>query len=152
PPRHRCRRASPPCLDHRPAPTEEDLVSNAYETFTRRHLAAVRRLLTAAHLYVLTLPAATVLAVLTGHTLLAVIGVLALNGLYATGYATAAHRGRDQVAQARRDPLTGLPNRAPADDMLAHATRTGTPVTVALADVDGLHMINHNLGMAAGDQ
>src|SRR5690348_17493364 len=28
----------------------------------------------------------------------------------------------------------------------------GTPVTVALADVDGLHMINRNLGMAAGDQ
>jgi diguanylate cyclase (GGDEF)-like protein len=123
-----------------------------FDTLARRHLAALRRLLTVAHLYVLTLPAATVLAVLTGHTLLAVLGVLALLGLYGAGYATATHRSRDQVAQARRDPLTGLPNRALADEMLAHATHTHTPVTVALADVDGLHMINGNLGMAAGDQ
>ncbi len=127
-------------------------MSHVFDTVTRRHPALVRRLLTAAHLYVLTVPAATILALLAGHTVLAVVGVFALIGLYATGYATAAFRGRDHVAAARRDPLTGLPNRAPADEMLAHATRTGTPVTVALADVDGLHMINRNHGMAAGDQ
>ncbi|WP_432830836.1 GGDEF domain-containing protein [Dactylosporangium sp. CA-092794] len=128
-------------------------MSNTFATcFAQRRPASVRRLLTVAHLAVLTLPAATILAVLTGHTLLAVLGVLALIGLYGTGYATAAYRGRDQVAQARRDPLTGLPNRALADEMLDRATRTGTPVTVALADVDGLHMVNRNLGLAAGDQ
>jgi diguanylate cyclase (GGDEF)-like protein len=127
-------------------------VSNTFDSFARRHPTAVQRILTVAHLYVLTLPALTVLAAVTGHTVPTVVGILAMIGLYGTGYATAAHRNRDQVAQARRDPLTGLPNRAVADHMLAHATRTGTPVTVVLADVDGLHMINRNLGMAAGDQ
>lgn len=126
-------------------------MSHAFDTFARRHPAAVHRILTIAHLWVPTLPAATILAVLAGHTVLAVLGVLALISLYSTGYATAANRTRDLVDQARRDPLTGLPNRALADDMLTHATIAGTPVTVALADVDGLHMINHNLGMAAGD-
>jgi diguanylate cyclase (GGDEF)-like protein len=127
-------------------------VSNTFDSVASRHPAAVRRILTVAHLYVLTLPALTVLAAVTGHTVATVAGILAMIGLYGTGYATAAHRNRDQVAQARRDPLTGLPNRAAADDMLTHATRTGTPVTVVLADVDGLHMINRSLGMAAGDQ
>ena len=127
-------------------------MSNTFDNLTSRHPAAVRRILTVAHLYVLTLPALAVLAAVTGHTVPTVAGILAMIGLYGTGYATAAHRNQGQVAQARRDPLTGLPNRAAAEDMLAHATRTGTPVTVALADVDGLHMINRNLGMAAGDQ
>jgi diguanylate cyclase (GGDEF)-like protein len=127
-------------------------MSHDYDTFARHRPAVVRRILTVAHLWVLTLPAATVLSTLTGHTVLTVLGALALISLYPLGYATAAIRGRDQIAQARRDPLTGLPNRALADEMLADATRTGTPVTVALADVDGLHMMNINLGMAGGDQ
>ncbi|WP_433304270.1 diguanylate cyclase domain-containing protein [Actinoplanes sp. CA-030573] len=63
------------------------------------------------------------------------------------------HRQRLQhaVAQARTDPLTGLPNRALADELIAHADRSGSAVTVALIDINGLHMVNGNLGHAAGD-
>jgi len=39
-----------------------------------------------------------------------------------------------------------------ADQALDAATRDATPITVALADIDGLHAINMNLGLAAGDQ
>jgi hypothetical protein len=108
-------------------------VSNTFDTFARRRPAAVRRLLTAAHLYVLTLPAVTVLVVLTGHTLLAVLGVLALIGLYGTGYATAAYRSRVQVAQARRDPLTaGVAwPPAPGDDLI--------PLLLSVADTHTLY-------------
>ncbi len=131
-------------------------MSNAFDTFAHQHPTATRRALTVAHLYVLTLPGATVLAAITGHTVLTVIGVFAAIGFYAIGYAAAAHRStrrtREQVAQARRDPLTGLPNRAIADEMLAEATRTGAAMTVALVDIDGLHMVNTNFGHAAGDQ
>ncbi len=39
-----------------------------------------------------------------------------------------------------------------ADQRLDAATRDATPITVALADIDGLHAINMNLGLAAGDR
>ena len=104
-------------------------MSTTFDTFTQRHPAAIRRLLTLAHLYVMTLPAATIAAALTGHTVATLIGIFALIGCYPTGYATAAHRytqrSRDLVAQARRDPLTGLPNRAVADQILTDATDAG---------------------------
>src|SRR5262249_41660853 len=58
----------------------------------------------------------------------------------------------EQVADARRDPLTGLPTRAVADQLLEQATRDGTAMTVALADIDGLHAVNMTRGQAAGDQ
>src|SRR5439155_7684627 len=92
----------------------------------------------------------------TGHLVLAEIGVFASVLFYATGYAIAAachgRQLRAAVAEARRDPLTGLPTRAVADQVLDAATRDATPITVALADIDGLHAINTNLGLAAGDQ
>ena len=113
---------------------------------------AARRILTLANLYALTVPAATMAALVTGHTLLAIIGVLACTGCYAAGYTVAALRLRDEVAQARTDPLTGLPNRALADEMLDQTTRSGAAITVALIDVNGLHTINANPGHAAGDQ
>jgi diguanylate cyclase (GGDEF)-like protein len=88
-------------------------------------------------------------AIEAGHRLTAVILLLA-------GYAASAvwHRWRCRaaVAEARRDPLTGLPNRAPADEALARATHNHAPMTVALIDVDGLHALNASLGHAAGDQ
>jgi diguanylate cyclase (GGDEF)-like protein len=56
------------------------------------------------------------------------------------------------VRAAQRDRLTGLDTRAVADDLLDTATREGTPVTVALIDLDGLHAINRQLGHAGGDQ
>jgi diguanylate cyclase (GGDEF)-like protein len=131
-------------------------VSTVFDRFAQRRPAAARRVLSVATLAVLTVPAATILAIVTGRVMLAEIGVFASILFYATGYATAAARCRRQlraaVAEARRDPLTGLPTRAVADHMLDAATRDATPITVALADIDGLHAINLNLGHAAGDQ
>jgi diguanylate cyclase (GGDEF)-like protein len=129
---------------------------NPLDTFADRHPAVTRATLTVAHVAVVTVPAATILAVTTGHTGLAIAGVFAGIGFYATGYAAAAlrhlRRIREEVARARRDPLTGLPNRAVADETLADAARAGAPMTVALIDVDGLNMINSSVGHAGGDQ
>jgi diguanylate cyclase (GGDEF)-like protein len=131
-------------------------VSTVFDRFAQRRPAAARRVLSVATLAVLTVPAATILAIVTGRLVLAEFGVFASILFYATGYADAAVRHRRQlhaaVAEARRDPLTGLPTRAMADEVLDAATRDATPITVALADIDGLHAINLNLGHAAGDQ
>ena len=129
---------------------------NVFDRFTHRRPAAARWVLSVATLAVLTVPAATILAIVTGHRFLAEIGVFASILSYGTGYASAAARHgrqlRAAVAEARRDPLTGLPTRAVADEVLDAATRDAIPITVALADIDGLHAINLNLGHAAGDQ
>jgi len=131
-------------------------VSGTVETFAERYPVAADRILAAAITGVLLLPAIAILAIVTGHLPAAVIIVLVNCGAYAVGYAAAAtrHRQRCQAAvtEARRDPLTGLPNRAPVDDMLDAATRDRTPMSVALIDVDGLHAVNASLGHAAGDQ
>jgi len=131
-------------------------VSNVFDNYAQRRPAAARRILATATLAVLTVPAASMLALVTGRTALAAVGVFASIGFYAAGYSSAAvgygRRLRAAVAEARRDPLTGLPTRAVADQRLDAATRDGTPITVALADIDGLHAINMNLGLAAGDQ
>jgi diguanylate cyclase (GGDEF)-like protein len=138
-------------------------MSHPLQTFADRHPAATGTILTLAHLGVLTVPAVTILAAITGHTGLTIVGVFAGIGLYATGYAAAAmryrQRTRQEIAQARReaararqDPLTRLPNRAVADATLAEATRAGAAMTVALIDVDGLNMVNHSVGHAGGDQ
>jgi len=130
-------------------------VSTVFDTFAEHHPAAAGRILAAATVCVVLLPAVTIAAIVTGHTVLAQLGVFAAIASYATGYLAAAlrygQRTRAAVAEARRDPLTGLPTRAVADHMLAAATRDRIPVTVALADIDGLHAIN-TLGLAAGDQ
>jgi diguanylate cyclase (GGDEF)-like protein len=58
--------------------------------------------------------------------------------------------------QATHDPLTGLPNRAALDFLLkkalAHASRTGAELTVALLEVEGLRTLNQDCGRDAGDQ
>lgn len=124
-----------------------------FDSRTQRHPTATRLSLT---LGALVLTNATVLAVLTGHTALTAIGIAAFLGTYLSGYSTAAHRYQQRlahkVAEARKDPLTGLPNRALADEMLDAASRAGASMTVALIDINGLHTINGNLGLAAGDQ
>jgi len=126
------------------------------DTFVERHPVAADRVVAAATVGVLLLPAAIILAVLSGHQLLAQAAALASAGSYAVGYTAAAiryrRRCRAAVAEARRDPLTGLPNRAVADAMLIAATANRTRMTVALIDVDGLHAVNASLGHAAGDQ
>ena len=131
-------------------------LQQAVRRCARRWPATVHAVLAAAHTTVLTTPALTIAAIITGHTALAVAGGFASILCYATGYHTAALRYTQRlhaaVAAARRDKLTGLPTRAVADEALDTATRDAANLTVALADVDGLHAINTNLGHAAGDQ
>jgi diguanylate cyclase (GGDEF)-like protein len=129
---------------------------STHDTLAERHPVAADRILSAATLGVLLLPAATILAILSGHPILAQVATLASAGSYAVGYTAATiryrRRCREAVAEARRDPLTGLPNRAVADAILTAATTNRTRMTVALIDVDGLHAVNTSLGHAAGDQ
>lgn len=131
-------------------------MANALDSFAQRRPTAARWILNAATLAAMTLPAATIMAIGGGHTLLAKAGVLACTTLYLFGFYTAAvrygQRVREEVAAARRDALTGLPTRAVGDEILQTATREATGVSVAIADVDGLKAVNTNLGHAAGDQ
>jgi len=56
---------------------------------------------------------------------------------------------------AGTDPLTGLANRraweAEAARLLAHAQRSGEPLTVAVLDLDGFKAVNDTAGHSAGD-
>jgi diguanylate cyclase (GGDEF)-like protein len=58
-------------------------------------------------------------------------------------------------AAASTDPLTGVANRRAWEDdaerQLAHAGRTGEPVTVALLDLDSFKEVNDRHGHGAGD-
>lgn len=58
--------------------------------------------------------------------------------------------------QAIRDPLTGLYNRRMLEETLpqelARATRAGTPLSVALLDLDRFKSVNDNYGHAVGDR
>jgi diguanylate cyclase (GGDEF)-like protein len=131
-------------------------MSTRFDALVEHRPHAARRIITAGNLAACTIPAGTVLAITTGHTTLALIGAFGGILSYAAGFHAAAwryvRRLRDQVAAARRDPLTSLPTRAAADQHLRDATHTATDVTVALADVDRLKLINNNLGHAAGDR
>ena len=68
-----------------------------------------------------------------------------------------ARRDAEQYReQARRDPLTGLYNRRFIDERLpqamAEATMAGTPLTVALIDLDYFKRINDTLSHDVGDR
>lgn len=58
-------------------------------------------------------------------------------------------------AQARHDPLTGTLNRKGLDEAMereiARARRLGTPLCVALLDIDNFKKLNDRLGHTAGD-
>jgi diguanylate cyclase (GGDEF)-like protein len=58
-------------------------------------------------------------------------------------------------ATARRDPLTGLPNRRAFDEALARelarAARTGRPLSLVLLDLDHFKQVNDRYGHAQGD-
>lgn len=59
-------------------------------------------------------------------------------------------------AAARTDPLTGVLNRSglqdAAEQLLAAAQRSGRPLTLAVADLDGFKQVNDRHGHAAGDR
>jgi diguanylate cyclase (GGDEF)-like protein len=58
-------------------------------------------------------------------------------------------------AAAATDPLTGVANRraweSEAERSLAHASRTGEPLTVAILDLDDFKEVNDSEGHGAGD-
>jgi len=58
-------------------------------------------------------------------------------------------------AAASTDPLTGVANRraweASAARSLAHALRSGEPLTIAVLDLDGFKQVNDTEGHSAGD-
>jgi diguanylate cyclase (GGDEF)-like protein/PAS domain S-box-containing protein len=60
------------------------------------------------------------------------------------------------LRQARRDPLTGIPNRRLFDDVLVQAIervrRQDSPLALAYLDIDDFKHVNDSLGHAAGDE
>jgi diguanylate cyclase (GGDEF)-like protein len=84
------------------------------------------------------------------------VGVLA--GAAVTGAVVGARlaRNRRDLHTARHalthDPLTGLPNRRAFLDHLDTALRAGTPVAVAMLDLDRFKAVNDQLGHRAGDE
>jgi diguanylate cyclase (GGDEF)-like protein len=95
--------------------------------------------------------------------------VLALDGnsgapaewLFITGTATVTALvtlsiRTELVLMSERDPLTGLPNRAGLERVLereiAAAGRSGTPLTIAVIDLDDFKSLNDRRGHLAGDE
>ena len=67
------------------------------------------------------------------------------------------HLELDRVsAQARHDPLTGALNRRGMDEAIqreiANARRKGSPLCLALLDIDNFKKLNDDLGHEAGDE
>lgn len=64
--------------------------------------------------------------------------------------------GSDIVREFRRDPLTGLPNRAAFHEAYDRAryvaSVAGEPLTVALLDIDHFELVNEACGRPVGDQ
>ena len=64
--------------------------------------------------------------------------------------------GSDVTREYRRDPLTGLPNRAAfleSFDRVQYVARTaGAPLSLALVDVDHFDLVNDICGRQVGDQ
>jgi diguanylate cyclase (GGDEF)-like protein len=67
-----------------------------------------------------------------------------------------ARREEELAFLATHDPLTGLPNRTlivdRAEQMLARAARTKTPVAALFIDLDNFKAINDTLGHNVGDE
>jgi diguanylate cyclase (GGDEF)-like protein len=95
-------------------------------------------------------------ALLTSHRLLLITVIDTYMALMVVGAFYVEVRHHHQLTAAGRaaytDKLTGLPTRPVMDELLDAATRDGLPVTVAIADADGLHWVNATFGHAGGDQ
>ena len=65
-------------------------------------------------------------------------------------------RTRQLETDALSDPLTGVPNRRAFDTnlprLISHAHTTGTPLTLAIIDVDHFKTVNDNHGHPVGDE
>ncbi|MFI5908151.1 GGDEF domain-containing protein [Dactylosporangium sp. NPDC051541] len=91
-------------------------------------------------------------AIAAGSTIMSVLVVTRLTVLLRF-----VERQSDQVRElARRDELTGLPNRrAWADELpraLEHARQSGRPVSVCMVDLDHFKAFNDTRGHQAGDR
>jgi len=53
---------------------------------------------------------------------------------------------------ASRDALTGLGNRLWVEGQMERAMQAGTPLCVAILDIDGFKLVNDSLGHMAGDE
>lgn len=53
---------------------------------------------------------------------------------------------------ARRDPLTGLPNRRAFEEAYADHLAKGSPICVAVCDIDHFKLVNDGFGHAVGDR
>ena len=125
------------------------------DTFVAAHPDTTAMLVVTGGLLALSTPAVLVFAVLRHLTVLGLAASAASLLLYGGGYLAAVWHRRDLRAAldaARRDPVTGLPTRAVAEQALRTASVDRIRLTVALADVDGLRAVNNGLGHAAGDQ
>jgi diguanylate cyclase (GGDEF)-like protein len=108
-------------------------------------------------------PATLAVRTLTGHDahpLLIALTSSALFGLVVLRMAGLVRRVQEQAVElahvARTDALTGAPNRRAWDEQLALETarsaRAGTPVSVALLDLDHFKAFNDRRGHQAGDR
>ena len=85
------------------------------------------------------------------------IGTLAVAGVLVRQLNVRVEGLIDELdANAHNDPLTGTLNRRGLDERLGieltRARRTGEPLTVIVADLDGLKHVNDRFGHAAGDE
>jgi diguanylate cyclase (GGDEF)-like protein/PAS domain S-box-containing protein len=76
-----------------------------------------------------------------------------VGGIVVTARDVTGHelRARTLWQEARRDALTGLPNRVQFFEELDAALARRQPCTVLFADLDGLKQVNDSLGHAGGD-
>ena len=100
---------------------------------------------------------------LIGVTIILLIGALAVD-LLATNMHKNLQLAKQEIAQRKRmeeqlryqgthDPLTNIYNRAYFEEELARFERSREfPISIIIADVDGLKRVNDSLGHAAGDQ
>lgn len=95
-------------------------------------------------------PAAAVLFIQAAGWMLTSAVVLGFQG--AARMHSQIHDLQDRLERALTDPVTGLPVRRVAEDAIV-AAGPNAVLTVALADIDGLHDINHGPGgYATGDR